>query len=195
MKRKEEKRDLLDIRTGKELLIALLIGGGIVTLMGTAPWLLAGAIPVAKAIKDSRKNRGKLSYALWYAKNKRYVSSVVRSGQTQIALSEKGRRVAEMHLLKMRASKAHADRVWDKKWRLILFDISMEDHQKRNAFRHLIKRIGAVKLQQSVWLYPHDCSDEIAFLGKVFGFDSRHVRVVVADQIGGDLAFRKHFKV
>ncbi|KKW47967.1 MAG: Phenylacetic acid-responsive transcriptional repressor [Candidatus Kaiserbacteria bacterium GW2011_GWA2_58_9] len=189
------KRDLFDIRTGKELLVALLLGGGMLTLMGTAPWLLAAGIPAAMMLKDSPKNRRKLSYSWWYAKKRKYISAVPRSGKTLIELTEEGKRVAAMHLLKMRAHQASRPKTWDRKWRLILFDVSMEDHLKRNAFRHLIKRLGAIKLQQSVWIYPHDCSEEISFLVKVLGFDERQVRVVVAETIGDDRAFRRHYKV
>lgn len=192
---RNDKRDLLDIRNGKELLVALLVGGGVFTLMGTAPWLLAGAIPVAMALKDSKENRQKLSYALWYAKRRKYLSAIPRSGKMHIELTEKGKRIAGIHLLKIKAGKSNLQKIWDKKWRLILFDVSMEDHQKRNAFRFLIKRLGATKLQQSVWIYPHDCSEEIAFLEKIFGFDERHVRVVVAEDVGNDRALRKHFRL
>lgn len=195
MQRRQEQRDLFDIRSGKELLIALLIGGGVFTLMGTAPWLLAAAIPAAMAMKDLPKNRQKTSYAFWYAKKKKYISAVPRGGKMHIELTEEGKRVAGMNLLKIKSIRAASRKTWDKKWRLILFDVSMEDHSKRNALRQLIKRLGAIKLQQSVWLYPYDCSEEIGFLRRIFGFDERHVRVVVAEDIGEDRAFHKHFKL
>lgn len=195
MSRGNEKRDLFDIRTSKELLVALLIAGGFFTIMGAAPWLLAGAIPLAMAMKDSPKNRRKLSYSFWYAKKRRYISVVARSGKMHIELTEEGKRIAGLHLLKINAQTKGRRKTWDKKWRLVLFDVSMEDHQKRNAFRHLIKRLGAVKLQQSVWVYPYDCAEEVMFLDKIFGFDERQVRVVVAEDIGDDRLIRKHFNL
>jgi len=195
MRSGDEKRDLFDIRSGKELLVALLVGGGVLTVMGTAPWLLAAAIPMAMTIKDSPKNRRKLSYSFWYAKKRKYISAVPRSGKIDIELTKEGKRIAGTHLLKMKALKADVRKVWDKKWRLILFDVSMDDHLKRNAFRYLIKRLGAIKLQQSVWIYPYDCAEEVAFLEKIFGFDERQVRVVIAEDVGDDRALRKHFKL
>lgn len=194
MNNRVRRRDLLDIRSGKELLVALLLGGGVFAIMGTAPWLLAGTIPLALAFKDSRKNRRKASYSFWYAKKRKYLSVRQHHGKMQIALTERGRRIAEEHLLRMRAAKATSTK-WDRKWRLILFDVPMEDHQKRNALRYLLRRLGAIKLQQSVWIYTHDCSEEISFFQEFFGLGSAHIRVVVTEDIGDDRVFRKHFNL
>ena len=191
----DERRDLFDIRTPKELLIALLIGGGLVTILGTAPWLLAGAFPAVAILKDSRKNRQRVSYALWYAKKRNYISQTKDGNKTNFALTEKGARLARKNLIKVMARHASARRTWDKKWRLILFDVPMEDHMKRNAFRQLIKRLGATKLQQSVWLYPHDCSEELALLQDFFGFNEEQIRMIVTGSIGEDRAYRKIFNI
>lgn len=195
MRRKQDRRDLFDIRSGKEFLTALLIGGGVFTIMGTAPWLLAAAIPMAMAMKDSPKNRQKLSYSLWYAKKRGYISVSRQHGKTDISLTEEGRHIASMHLLRIKSRTTDVRKTWDGKWRLILFDVPVEDHLKRNAFRHLIKRLGAVKLQQSAWIYPYNCSEELVFLQKFFGFSDSQVRVVVAEDVGSDETFRKHFKL
>jgi DNA-binding transcriptional regulator PaaX len=84
---------------------------------------------------------------------------------------------------------------WDKKWRLILFDISAEERAKRNAFRGLIRRLGAVMFQKSVWAYPFDCSEQIKILTDIFGFSADELRLVIADSIGDDKELKVHFKL
>ena len=190
-----ERRDLFDIRSGKELLVLLLAIGGVVTIMGTAPWLLAG-LPAVKILSDTPKDRGRVRNAFWYAKKRNYISShTLHVGAMTISLTKEGMRAARMNLMKIKVQRASQRRAWDGKWRLLLFDVSMKEHAKRNAFRHLIRRLGAVKLQQSVWIYPHDCSEECILLKQFFGFSDAQVRLIVTHDIGDDRPFRKHFKI
>ena len=59
----------------------------------------------------------------------------------------------------------------------------------------MIRRIGAVMLQKSVWVYPYDCSEHIALLRQFFDLPEEALRLVEAHSIGDDLALRKHFKL
>jgi len=45
---------------------------------------------------------------------------------------------------------------WDKKLRLIIFDVQEINRIKRNQLRRLLKRLGFVMIQKSVWLSPYD---------------------------------------
>ncbi len=50
---------------------------------------------------------------------------------------------------------------WDKKWRLIIFDI-FEDHKKiRDLLRARLKWLGFKELQKSVWIFPYDVEREV----------------------------------
>ena len=52
-------------------------------------------------------------------------------------------------------------RSWDKKWRLIFFDIPHVRKVARNAFRRELQAIGCYQFQKSVWIYPFPCSAEV----------------------------------
>lgn len=45
---------------------------------------------------------------------------------------------------------------WDKKIRIVIFDIQELNRVKRNQFRRILKQLGFVMLQKSVWLTPFD---------------------------------------
>ena len=45
--------------------------------------------------------------------------------------------------------------IWDHKWRLVVFDIPEKYATLRDKVRTILKRSGFVKLQQSVWVFPH----------------------------------------
>lgn len=43
---------------------------------------------------------------------------------------------------------------WDKKWRLVTFDISESNREFRDSIRHSLKELGFKKFQRSVWVSP-----------------------------------------
>ena len=83
-------------------------------------------------------------------------------------------------------------RKWDKKWRIIAFDISEKRKKERNLIRFTLSRIGFVKLQNSVWLYPYDCEEFITLLKTDFQL-GKTLLYIVADEIEGDKLLLKHF--
>lgn len=57
---------------------------------------------------------------------------------------------------------------WDRKWRIILFDIPEEKATKRSAFTGKIKSLGFQHLQQSVWLHPFPCKELIYYVAREY---------------------------
>ncbi len=45
---------------------------------------------------------------------------------------------------------------WDKKWRVVIFDISELNRRVRDGLRHKLRELGFGMLQESVWITPHD---------------------------------------
>jgi phenylacetic acid degradation operon negative regulatory protein len=82
---------------------------------------------------------------------------------------------------------------WDKKWRIILFDIPADKDSQRQRFRWRLKSMDAYMLQKSVFVSPYSCEDEIGSWCQEFGL-SDCVDIIVADHIGSreNLA-KKHF--
>lgn len=50
---------------------------------------------------------------------------------------------------------------WDKKWRMLIYDIPEKHRNKRNHLRIFIKNFGFGKTQQSSWVSPYDFTAEI----------------------------------
>ena len=75
---------------------------------------------------------------------------------------------------------------WDKKWRVIIFDIPQELHTNRNQFRRKLKSLGFFMLQKSVFVFPYPCEKELADICHNFGV-SDYIDIMIADSIG----FRK----
>ena len=83
-------------------------------------------------------------------------------------------------------------RRWDKRWRVIIFDIPERHRATRDRLRTMLRSLGFVQLQASVWVYPHDCEDLIALLKADFHAGDDMLYMIV-DTIERDSWLRKHF--
>ena len=81
---------------------------------------------------------------------------------------------------------------WDKKWRLVMFDIPTDKKKRRDIFRLRLKELGLLLYQDSVWVYPYPVR-EVAIKIATFYFLLPHVSFVVADSISGEKKLKKHF--
>lgn len=57
---------------------------------------------------------------------------------------------------------------WDGQWRVVIFDIPEKFKKAREALRKKLKDLGFIKLQESVFVFPYECEDEINFIVEVF---------------------------
>jgi len=80
---------------------------------------------------------------------------------------------------------------WDKKWRIILFDIPEKKRKIRDSLRKKIKGLGFLEFQKSVFIYPFPCRDEINFLINFWGIEENVFYLETL--INPDFIFRRHF--
>ncbi|KKQ26750.1 MAG: hypothetical protein US41_C0035G0003 [Parcubacteria group bacterium GW2011_GWB1_37_13] len=83
---------------------------------------------------------------------------------------------------------------WDKKWRVLIFDIKEERKGTRDKIRFTLKRIGFLRLQDSVWVYPYDCED-LVILMKADLKIGKDLLYLIVDTIEGDNKIKKYFKL
>jgi len=83
---------------------------------------------------------------------------------------------------------------WDKKWRMVIFDIREDKKVLRNKLRSTLVSIGFYKLQHSVWVYPHDCEDFIKLVKADLEI-GKEILYVIADHIEYDRPIREFFGI
>lgn len=83
---------------------------------------------------------------------------------------------------------------WDKKWRLIIFDIPEKKREVRNQFRQTLNTIGFIKLQNSVWVYPYECSELISLLKSDFEI-GKDVLYLTVTEIENDEFLKKYYQL
>lgn len=105
-------------------------------------------------------------------------------------LTPKGREKAMRYAIeRMRIA---SQKTWDKKWRLIMFDVPEDKMQARRAINLALKRLGCAQYQKSVFITPFPCKKEIDFVGECFGVRN-HIRIVVASDVEGSESLKKSF--
>ncbi|HEY4498982.1 MAG TPA: CRISPR-associated endonuclease Cas2 [Candidatus Paceibacterota bacterium] len=83
-------------------------------------------------------------------------------------------------------------RRWDKKWRMLIFDIREERKNIREKVRRTLISLGFYRLQDSVWVYPYDCEDLVVLLKADFKI-GKDLLYIISDEIENDEFLRKAF--
>lgn len=176
--------------------IFLILGvTGVVVLVAAAP----GVLLAAKLFEQNRQ---------WFPKNYKAKSAArslrglqrnklieikERHGKFEIRLTKKGKqKFQEIQLEKLQIAKPSH---WDKKWRLVIFDIPDKSHKyAREVLRGKLKEWEFYPLQKSVWACPWPCENEIQLVAELYAI-AHYVNIAVAEKIADDISLRKYFNL
>jgi len=81
---------------------------------------------------------------------------------------------------------------WDKKWRLVIFDIPEWNKKARAALREKLRAMNFYQCQKSVWIHPFPCLEEIEFLKTFFNIKPFVKLFLVEEMTDGKVLY--HFK-
>jgi len=174
----------------KDVLGWLVVAGSI-SVAATSPYFILNLL---KGFKKGRKYSRKKVYDTFYNLRRQGLIKVEeRNHQIYISLTEEGRKKASW--LQIDSLKISKPKKWDRKWRIVIFDISQLKKLYREAFRGKLKELGFRSLQKSVWIYPFGCLAEIELLKEFFGLSEKEVRLILAEDIGKEESIKKLFKL
>lgn len=78
---------------------------------------------------------------------------------------------------------------WDDKWRFIMFDIPIDFNTARDVLRRHLIAAGCFQLQQSVFVFPFPCINEIKAIAQRLGIQ-RYVEVCTVEDFSNKYAFK-----
>ncbi|MBU1327321.1 hypothetical protein KKB64_02420 [Patescibacteria group bacterium] len=81
---------------------------------------------------------------------------------------------------------------WDKKWRLVIFDIPNKYKKVRDLFRKRLCQLELYPLQESVYISPYACFDEVEFLRELYGV-AFTVKYLLVEKVEDDIFLKTHF--
>lgn len=174
-------------QTTKEILIDLLKLGGLFAIIILAP----NAIQMLKLF-DNRYPKRKFQNSFRYLKNKKYIEFTAYGEKSKLKLTPRGRKQALKYFLD--DLKIKKQQKWDKKWRMVIFDIPERKRVARDILRNKLIELGFYKLQNSVFVFPYPCKTEIDQIID-FYFLRKYVYYIEINRIYSDDKLIKTFQL
>jgi DNA-binding transcriptional regulator PaaX len=114
------------------------------------------------------------------------------NGSLKLTLTKEGRKIASRLSFLGGSVNFKKPEKWDKKWRIVIFDIPERDREFRDILRKHLFALEFYKLQQSVFVSPYPCENLILKLVSLYSAQ-KYVRVATATKIDNEDNLKKHF--
>lgn len=147
-------------------------------------------IPFQEYDKLRLKDKIKFSHEMYRLKREGVIKRYIDEKGKFIELTPKGQKLIKKCFTEQLEIKSPAK--WDKKWRVVIFDIPEDKKRERDILRNKLERMGFLKLQESVYVYPFECGLEIEMLKKMY-FIEPYVQYVLADRIETEIDLLEKF--
>ncbi|KKR45288.1 MAG: CRISPR-associated endonuclease Cas2 [Candidatus Zambryskibacteria bacterium RIFCSPLOWO2_12_FULL_39_45] len=176
--------------SAQEKILLLLLGGLALSLVKSP----GGYFKIVKNIRAEWKKINRRSLTRSIANL--YQSNLIKQrsngdGTVTFILSKEGREVAMTYNFEeMVISKTK----WDKKWRIVMFDIPEKLKKIRDTLRYQLKRLGFMELQRSVFVFPFECKNELEYIIEFYNI-KKHVRLVEAHYIDNEFDLKHKFQL
>lgn len=84
------------------------------------------------------------------------------------------------------------DKKWDKKWRIIIYDVDESKKPLRNVFQRILRKLQFLQIQKSVYLTPYPCEDEIEYLRQIYSIGKEVVLLTITG-FENEQAYKEYF--
>jgi DNA-binding transcriptional regulator PaaX len=167
---------------------------GVISVAATSPYFLYNIMKIImKSSKLDKTQRQKFRSAFYCLKRNNMIFLEKDGHDIRIFATKKGE--AKFKKYKFSNLKIKIPRKWDKKFRIISFDIPNSRGIQRNAFRAKLKELGFYSTQKSVWIHPYNCIEEIKVLMEFLGLTDKQVQIFTAEKIEDKLLLEKIKKI
>ena len=184
----EAKKKRRNTNIQQALLAAVALTGVVLvaTIAPNAPAVLAKLPSVKRA-----QLRYRYRTALGRLVAQGYIAFEKRDGKQYARITEEGSKILAFEQEKARLSNIKKKR-WNGRWRVVIFDVPERRRVVRDRLRDIMKEVGFVRLQDSVWVFPYDCEDFITLLKAELKIGVAILYMVV-EHIENDKYLREHF--
>ncbi len=175
--------------------LALLGVGAFIAGSIIMPGLPVIARPFIARRKEEEKNEWK-KFNKWRLKQvlkRLHEAKLVEISETKdgqiVKISDKGKRkllkykIDDLTLVKKR---------WDKKWRIIIYDVDESKKYLRDIFQLMLRKLEFLQLQKSVYMTPYPCENEIEYLRQVYDI-GKDVVILTINGLENEQAYKEYF--
>lgn len=175
----------------RDALLASLVVSGVILVASIAPNAFAQLRHLPSMKRAQLRYQAKTTLGRLAAQG--LIEFEKRDGKSYARITSAGRKAL---LLEEKKAALHngKKRRWDKRWRVVIFDIQEKRRRTRDRLRITMRELGFIRLQDSVWVYPYDCEDLIALLKAGLKLGSA-VLYMVVEHIENDKHLRAEFSL
>lgn len=182
-KKKRQKRDL------RNAALIAIGAAGLIAVSAIAPNMFQILGRTGALTRLKYRSKGVLARL----KQKGEIEFVERDGKKYVQLTDLGEKTLDLNRKKLNLI-GNKPKKWDRRYRLVMFDIPEKRRRVRKLLRFEMQEVGFLRIQDSVWVYPFDCEEFIALL-KADLHIGKDVLYAVVEEIENDKWIRKHFNL
>lgn len=158
-----------------------LAGAGLLLVTGVLfPNVVGAAFKVSKQIEELQELSALARYRLKKRIEKMVDDKIFQLAGDEIKLTKKGRQI--LKLIQLSDIKLVKQKYWDGVWHLVSYDIPEKYKKQRDDFRRRIIALGFKQIQDSLWVFPFECREEMAIITKTLGI-SKYVAYVTTNHL------------
>jgi DNA-binding transcriptional regulator PaaX len=188
----EHARGLLKRRKIQDALVIALYAGSILATAIVAP-NAASVFRYVEPYIGMRNTKARTSQAISRLVGCGMLKREGYGNSARLSLTPAGKRYADA-IFNSPDNRITVPTRWDGRWRIVIFDIWEKRRSVRDRLRSTLQRIGFVKIQNSVWVFPYECEEVVALVRAELRV-GKGIVYIVADAVEGDKDLRAHFKL
>ncbi len=177
---------------GGKVIRALGMGIGVTIALSNQKFSFDLSKKLIQKIFGSRKTHRQLTMCFYRLRKQKLVEFKKQNSRIKIILTENGKKV--LLRFSYEDMKFKKPVIWDKSFRLIIFDIPETKRYARDSMREKMMEMGCVRFNDSVWVYPFPCQPEVDFIANYWNI-GRYVHFALVRDITNRDLLEKHFKL
>lgn len=111
-----------------------------------------------------------------------YIEKIIKNGQPYLRLTSKGKEKIKRDFSLVRWQ----NQKWDRKWRIVIFDIEEKERFLRDSLRKKLRELGFGMIQESTWISPYDVAIDFREFVKSIGLSEKVFVMEVNHLLAGD---------
>lgn len=177
----------------RNLILRTLAVGGVMTVALVAPKTLTLLKKLDRGAAHRKNLYRRITQAITRLEHSGLVQTLGQYGHRRVTLTAAGHAVIDA----LYVSEYHIPEpaFWDGKWRVVIFDIREKRRRARSQLRILLSNAGFLRLQDSVWIYPHPCDEFVGLVRAHLKSGTGEMLSFVAEALESDKRLREHFRL
>ncbi len=186
IKKKDKRKNI------QKIILNTIFAVGMLSVALVAPNVLSAIKKLEGSFSRKKNLKYSINNSFARLEEKGLIEIIEINGKKVARITDKGEN--KLDFLDKHNFKLKIPKKWDGRWRVVIFDIKESRSKTRFLLRKTLSQIGFVRLQNSVWLYPHDCEDLISLLKADFKI-GKDVLYMIVEKLENDWHLRKTFKL